>query len=131
MKRIQRKRTKGWKMPPNTVYVGRPSQWGNEYRVGDSGCNDVLYTAEVAVDLFKHYQAPLMDLQPLRGKNLACWCPVYECSFCHAKYGEEDIREGMRCFNNLSKPGSGAFRCGGTATRVQCHADVLLDLANK
>jgi hypothetical protein len=24
-KRIQRKRTKGWKMPPNTVYVGRPS----------------------------------------------------------------------------------------------------------
>ena len=25
--RIQRKRTKGWKMPPNTVYVGRPTEW--------------------------------------------------------------------------------------------------------
>lgn len=33
-KRIQRKRTKGWKMPEGAVYVGRPSEWGNPYRVG-------------------------------------------------------------------------------------------------
>ena len=25
-KRVQRKRTKGWRMPANTVYVGRPGQ---------------------------------------------------------------------------------------------------------
>jgi hypothetical protein len=31
--RIQRKRTKGWKMPPNTVYVGRGSQWGNPFKI--------------------------------------------------------------------------------------------------
>jgi Domain of unknown function (DUF4326) len=30
-KRIQRKRTKGWKMPPNTVYVGRPTRLGNPF----------------------------------------------------------------------------------------------------
>src|SRR3989304_9118051 len=30
-KRIQRKRIKGWKMPLNTVYVGRPSKWGNPF----------------------------------------------------------------------------------------------------
>ena len=36
MKRIQRKRTKGWKMPDNTVYVGRPTKWGNPFKlVGD------------------------------------------------------------------------------------------------
>jgi hypothetical protein len=29
--RIQRKRTKGWRMPPNTVYVGRPTRWGNPF----------------------------------------------------------------------------------------------------
>ncbi len=29
--RIQRKRTKGWKMPPNTIYVGRPTVWGNPF----------------------------------------------------------------------------------------------------
>jgi len=30
-KRIQRKRTKGWRMPPNTVYAGRGSKWGNPF----------------------------------------------------------------------------------------------------
>lgn len=30
-KRIQRRRTKGWRMPPNTVYVGRPTRWGNPF----------------------------------------------------------------------------------------------------
>lgn len=29
--RIQRQRTKGWRMPPNTVYVGRPSIFGNPF----------------------------------------------------------------------------------------------------
>ena len=29
-KRIQRKRTKGWRMPKGAVYVGRPTKWGNE-----------------------------------------------------------------------------------------------------
>lgn len=32
--RVQRKRTKGWRMPENTVYVGRGSKWGNPYKVG-------------------------------------------------------------------------------------------------
>ena len=35
--RIQRKRTNGWKMPPNTVYVGRPTIWGNPYIVKRNG----------------------------------------------------------------------------------------------
>lgn len=30
-RRIQRQRTKGWRMPPNTVYVGRPTVWGNPF----------------------------------------------------------------------------------------------------
>jgi Domain of unknown function (DUF4326) len=33
--RIQRKRIKGWKAPPNTVYVGRGSVWGNPFIVGE------------------------------------------------------------------------------------------------
>lgn len=35
-RRIQRRRTKGWRMPENTVYVGRGSKWGNPYRVGEA-----------------------------------------------------------------------------------------------
>lgn len=32
--RIQRKTTKGWRMPENTVYVGGGSRWASPYRVG-------------------------------------------------------------------------------------------------
>lgn len=31
MIRIQRRRTKGWRMPEGAVYVGRPSLWGNPF----------------------------------------------------------------------------------------------------
>lgn len=34
--RVQRKRTKGWRMPEGAVYVGRGSRWGNPYRIGDA-----------------------------------------------------------------------------------------------
>src|SRR4051812_23870209 len=30
--RIQRKRVTGWRLPDNTVCVGRPSRWGNPFR---------------------------------------------------------------------------------------------------
>lgn len=32
--RIQRRRTRGWKMPENTISVCRPGKWGNPFRVG-------------------------------------------------------------------------------------------------
>lgn len=34
--RIQRKRIKGWRMPAGTIYVGRPSMWGNPFYVRPS-----------------------------------------------------------------------------------------------
>lgn len=70
--RIQRKRTKGWKMPPNTIYVGRPTQWGN---YSNSFLEFEQY-AEYTVMLDPDW------LAPLRGKNLACWCRLDEP--CHA-----------------------------------------------
>lgn len=32
-KRIQRQRTKGWRMPEGAIYVGRPSPWGNPWPI--------------------------------------------------------------------------------------------------
>jgi hypothetical protein len=32
-RRIQRRRTGGWRMPDGAVYVGRPSRWGNPFRI--------------------------------------------------------------------------------------------------
>lgn len=150
--RIQRQRTKGWRMPANTVYVGRPSKWGNPFvldsdwivwaavalgfRGGVAGRRSAalrLYRAWLLSELpaidkpqgdygaivyddgtpqgrtvetadqvqgFAGTIAALMEmpklpaskpsLDSLRGKNLACFCP-------------------------LDQP---------------CHADVLLELAN-
>lgn len=81
--RIQRRRAKGWRMPENTVYVGRGSRWGNPFSVE-------RYGRERAVQMFREYighpNSPLgfepEDIARLRGQNLACWCREGEC--CHA-----------------------------------------------
>lgn len=86
-KRIQRKRVKGWRMPENTIYVGRGSKWGNPHRVGISLAKnqDGTYrymTAEDAVKAYKDYihywtftaSENRLDLSELKGKNLCCWC---------------------------------------------------------
>lgn len=36
-RRVQLSRKKGWKMPPNTVSVARPTRWGNPFEVGQHG----------------------------------------------------------------------------------------------
>jgi hypothetical protein len=89
--RIQRQRTKGWKMPPNTVYVGRPTRWGNKFEIGLVACGcrsagDCSHntfrreTAEEAVAAFRDLPRSEQRLayirRELRGKNLACWCPL-------------------------------------------------------
>lgn len=33
--RVQRQRSRGWRMPANTVYVGRPTRWGNPFEVSE------------------------------------------------------------------------------------------------
>lgn len=101
--RIQRQRTKGWRMPANTVYVGRPTRYGNPFRAGDEitqfpfrdAYGPVVRDAAHAVEIFKGYARittfyDAMVRVDLAGRNLACWCP-------------------------LGQP---------------CHADVLLELAN-
>ena len=37
-RRIQRKRTKGWRMPEGAVYVGRPSAFGNPFEAYKCEC---------------------------------------------------------------------------------------------
>jgi hypothetical protein len=106
-KRIQRKRTKGWRMPEGAVYVGRPTRWGNPWSIGSTEWfieegglinrepHEPL-TREQAIKSFSNsmshdgYRAQLIR-EALAGKDLACWCP-------------------------LDSP---------------CHGDVLLDIANR
>ncbi len=75
-KRVQRKRTKGWRMPDrrHAVYVGRPTIWGNPFK-GEGAVE--RYRAELLAD-------PTAGeiLQALRGKDLVCWCALD--APCHA-----------------------------------------------
>lgn len=115
--RIQRSRAKGWRMPPNTIYVGRPTIWGNPWAVGLArcGCRAVgecshnLFCVDTANEAVARYREWLLGtdaanltasrpmgmrrkrIPELRDRNLACWCP-------------------------LGQP---------------CHADVLLEVANR
>lgn len=101
--RIQRKRTSGWRMPPNTVYVGRPTKWGNPFnwrnfnRVGYDSNDEQFRLPDISLKgfAFASFQEAvefrLVDIdypshdeirRELAGKNLACWCPDW-CQ-CHA-----------------------------------------------
>jgi hypothetical protein len=81
VKRIQRKRSKGWKMPPNAVYVGRPTKWGNPYKIGVDGSREEVI-AKYREWLKKKLEEDPTFLDPLKGKDLACWCPLNKP--CHA-----------------------------------------------
>lgn len=92
--RIQRKRTRGWRMPEDATYVGRPSNWGNPYAERFNGTDPALLVA-----LYRDFLTAgegraewvLGNIHRLRGRRLACWC-------------------------RLDQP---------------CHADVLLEFANR
>lgn len=110
-KRIQRKRTKGWRMPEGAVYVGRPTKWGNPFSVAaciEAGfARDHAQAASVCWQAYNDWirggtswewpgsdelrRKTLADLGEIRGKDLACFC-------------------------GIDQP---------------CHADVLLELANR
>jgi|WetSurMetagenome_2_1015567.scaffolds.fasta_scaffold1195047_1 hypothetical protein len=107
--RIQRKRIKGFKTPENTFYVGRPTKFGNPFRLTSDGwiqyhkvgkiigyawcywsvsngfiLKDIveLYEQWIKGEL-KHNGLPTPpDFSVLKGKNLSCFCSLQ--SPCHA-----------------------------------------------
>ena len=115
-RRVQRKRIKGWRLPPNTRCVDRSTRWGNPFFVSEDcrvlGPDGREATVDGLLCLAPSRRDPPRAFltaafygwahapeqaglraeirAKLRGKNLACWCP-------------------------LDQP---------------CHADVLLELAN-
>ena len=80
-------RRKDWRMPPDAVTFDRSTRWGNPYQAGQDCDGGRAYI----VELFRAYLArPEEALHvdairtKLRGKNLACWCPL-DGGPCHAE----------------------------------------------
>lgn len=90
MRRIQRKRTKGWRMPANAIYVGRPTKWGNPLQLGCRlGWDNRIFIGTTRADCVAFYRRWIQwqftpdEIQAeLGGKDLACWCPLDQP--CHA-----------------------------------------------
>lgn len=99
--RLQLSRKKGFRLKsPNglpVVVVSRPSPWGNPYWKG-RGCRlaaaskyrwalqfaQLLIANNVPFEN-KRFQWIAEHLEDLRGKNLACWCPLdIPDDHCHA-----------------------------------------------
>lgn len=129
-KRIQRRRTKGWRMPEGAIYVGRPTIFGNPFRAVRSTCcpnwdvvdnNGVTYLIdhgrahEVAYVTGRH--EAVANTVRLFNDELTYWVggrmswdPEFAASVM-------DLRgRDLACWCPLDQP---------------CHADVLLEIANR
>lgn len=69
--RIQRKRTKGWRLPANAVSITRPGRYGNPFTAREYG-NLALFLFEQNLKIVLAVRPDF--LLPLRGKDLACFC---------------------------------------------------------
>jgi hypothetical protein len=108
-RRIQLRRTRGWRKPAGVVVVARPTRWGNPWKLGDPHPDPSEHGRPIAdrAEAVALYQRDLeqgrlpVDEDTIRvelaGRDLACWCPLSD--------SDDD--------------------------RLCCHGDLLLLIANK
>ena len=145
--RIQRRRIKGWRMPEGAVYVGRGSKWGNPF--GPLGTNLALARVPAAINTGRSWEYETRisaagmqhDYHHPGGRITECTVRALtaaesvECyraylsgdarwPLAHASRRGADLRAALpeltgrdlACWCPLDQP---------------CHADVLLELANR
>lgn len=141
-KRIQRERTAGFKMPANTVYVGRPTKWGNPFNFKSSdncwnalalGCRgDARGRQEASVKAFRQWiddpRGRVKEMEfgvVIVGRNKRSGrkkkIPIGPRASAGVSPSHDEIRQELRG-KNL------ACWC---AIGTPCHADVLFEIANK
>lgn len=66
------------RIPPDAVYVGRPSKWGNSYKIGRDGTREDVI-AKYADWLDGKVLRGELDLDELQGRDLVCFCAPLPC----------------------------------------------------
>lgn len=108
-KRIQRKRAKGWRMG-SAIYVGRPTIFSNPFSARACG------GPQQAVSMYRLYLRRRWNDLEERGCNIFA---IMELQICHQELWRRlpELRgKALCCWCRLDAP---------------CHADVLLEIANK
>ena len=135
--RIQRKRTKGWKMPPNTVSVTRPGKWGNPFDFRSSDCcwlalsygcrGDSKGRQEASVRAFREWVEPPPKGQKLVRTERGVRMGDDEKSF---QIGPRFIVGPPPTIGQIRAELAGKNLACFCAPDAPCHADVLLEIAN-
>lgn len=125
-RRIQRQRTKGWRMPEGAVYVGRPSLWGNPWTVADIGRvypeGPILERPAAAVRMYR--------------RELRHWGLMSDWAYAVSdeRWDAEHRKQRESGARNMGEYARHALRGRDLACWCPldqpCHADVLLELAN-
>ena len=79
--RIQRKRTKGFRLPPGTLCITRPSRFGNPYPLDIHGREESLRRFEAYVHGLPPETLQAMLATIRQYDYLACYCATTEA--CH------------------------------------------------
>lgn len=90
-------RRTGVRTPPGAIYVGRPSKWGNPFRLL-SHVERLVVIDKYEAWVNERIASGELNIEELRGKHLACWCHEWDGQGANPRY---------------------------------CHADILLELANR
>lgn len=119
--RVQLSRKKGWRMPPNTVSVARPGRWGNPFSVS------IVGSSALAVELFDDLMR--WGFNPSKLKHLSdaefsavhvdkeAWGDRLNWGLEHRRGAQAELAgKNLACWCKPDEP---------------CHADVLLEIANK
>lgn len=134
-KRIQRQRTKGWRMPEGAIYVGRPSRWGNPYVVlptadGFSVFRRVTTSNGDRLDVWIERVGIVTKSQAIA--EAVRLFRAYIEAWAEDEYGDEPDPTGFA----LAELRGCDLACwcpldDGDGMAVPCHADVLVSLANR
>lgn len=130
--RIQRRRTKGWTKPEGAVHVGRPSRWGNPYKLGQTlvrypAINGDQWELEgrsgKTPGEMHHYRHPDGTIT-WHQVELASTKKVMEL---YRKHAESTVGYAVRARAELAGKDLMCWCPEGSP----CHADVLLEIANR
>lgn len=151
--RIQRTRAKGWTMPAGAVYVGRPTRWGNPFPVAGSWIvwaavaagfrADAAGRREASVAFHRRWlglEAPdggVIDtrrdeLTLANGATVAVaeWARMLGASFANLYADELSLPPAPRPSEIAAELRGRDLACW-CPLHAPCHADTLLEIANR
>lgn len=121
--RIQQRRTKGWRKPENTVSVARPSKYGNPFRITLQGCEEATRADGKCWVVSRTDRGTVYEHFDTDADARAGAVALFRERLPFGLLGidQDDIRialagKNLMCFCPLDQP---------------CHADVLLEIANR